>query len=184
MSRSLQPKITIVSGSARAGSLTYRVLKVVEAQAKEQGLDTHFVCAREFDLPLFESDASQNNANAERWRGLVRASDGLIIGSPEYHGTFSGALKNMIDYLDFPHIEGKPVGLIAAAGGPKAGVSTLNALRLMFRALHVPVVVEQAAIWKGDLDPETKRPNPDVLKQVFGVIGGVTREINRCLAVQ
>jgi azobenzene reductase len=184
MSRSPRPRIAIVSGSARAESLTYRLLKVMESEAKEQGLDTHFVCAREFDLPLFESVASQNNANAERWRDLVQASDGLIIGSPEYHGTFSGALKNMIDYLDFPHIEGKPVGLVATAGGPKAGVSTLNALRLMFRALHVPVVVEQAALWKGDLDPETKRPNPDALKQVFGVIGGVAREVKRCLAVK
>lgn len=179
-----QPRIAIVSGSARAGSLTYRLLKVIEAQAKDLGLDTRFICAREFDLPLFQSVASQNNAAADRWRDIVRESDGLIVGSPEYHGTFSGALKNMIDYLDFPHIEGKPVGLIAAAGGPKAGMSTLNALRLMFRALHVPVVVEQAAIWKGDLDPETKQPVPDALKQVLGVIDGVRREVKRRLAVQ
>lgn len=177
-------RIAIVSGSARAGSLTYRVLKVVEAQAQEQGLETQFVCARAFDLPLFQSVAAQNNADAERWRDIVGGCDGLIVGSPEYHGTFSGALKNMIDYLDFPHIEGKPVGLIAAAGGPKAGVSTLNALRLMFRALHVPVVVEQAAVWKGDLDSQTSRPNPDALKQVQGVIGGVSREVGRCLAMQ
>jgi azobenzene reductase len=179
-----QPRIAIISGSARVGSLTCRVLKVVEARMKERGLEPHFVCAREFDLPLFQSVASQNNVHAERWRELVQESDGLIVGSPEYHGTFSGALKNMIDYLDFPHIEGKPVGLIAAAGGPKAGVSTLNALRLMFRALHVPVVVEQAAIWKGDLDPETKQPNPEVLKQVLGVIDGVLRDVKRFLTVQ
>lgn len=184
MSSRSPARIVFVSGSIRTTSLTRRMLKLLETRVKDRGLDAHFVCAREFDLPLFQTPASQDCPNAELWRGLVRDSHGLIVGSPEYHGSFTGALKNMIDYLDFPHIEGKPVGLIAAAGGPKAGISTLSAMRLTFRALHVPVVVEQAAVWKGDLDPESKEPNADVLKQLYGVVDGVCREIDRSLAMQ
>lgn len=178
------PRIVLVSGSLRATSLTRRMLKILEERARQSGLEADFVCARDFELPLFQTPASETCPDAERWRGLVAAAAGLIIGSPEYHGSFTGALKNMIDYLDFPHIEGKPVGLIAAAGGPKAGTATLSALRLTLRALHVPVVVEQAAVWKGDLDPETKLPNAATLQRMSAVVDGVRREIRRSMAMQ
>jgi azobenzene reductase len=177
---SRKPKIVIVSGSFRRESLTHRILKFVEALAKKRGLETEFICARELALPLYDPPAVDDLPSARRWRVVVTTCDGLIVGSPEYHGTMSGVLKNMIDYLDFSHIEGKPIGLVTAAGGAKSGISALNALRLMFRALHAPVIVEQAALWEGDFAPETKQIKPDALKQVLAVVDGLSREIDRC----
>jgi NAD(P)H-dependent FMN reductase len=175
-----KPKILVVSGSFRQESLTRIVLKHVAALVAKRGLKPRFVCARELALPIYDPPAVDELPNAKCWREAVSSSDGLIIGSPEYHGSFSGALKNMIDYLDFPHIEGKLIGLVAAAGGPKSGISTLNALRLTFRALHAPVIIEQAALWEGDFAVDTKQIKPEPLKQLLGVVDGLAREINRC----
>jgi len=175
---STPPRILIVSGSARPGGLTRTVLKLAEALAKKKGLDAEFVCARDLRLPFFGLE--EDTASALHWRTAVQQCSGVIFGSPEYHGTFSGAFKNLIDHLDFPHIEGKPVGLIAVGGGPKSGISTLNAMRLMFRALHAPVIVEQAAVWGGDFMPETQRPRPELLQQMLAVVDGMSREIARC----
>jgi FMN reductase len=43
----------------------------------------------------------------------VRAADGVVIASPVYRGSFTGALKNLLDHLPVESLAGKPVGIIA-----------------------------------------------------------------------
>jgi NAD(P)H-dependent FMN reductase len=43
----------------------------------------------------------------------VRSADGVIISSPVYRGSFTGALKNLLDHLPIEALAGKPVGIIA-----------------------------------------------------------------------
>jgi FMN reductase len=43
----------------------------------------------------------------------VRAADGVIIASPVYRGSFTGALKNLLDHLPLESLAGKPVGIVA-----------------------------------------------------------------------
>ena len=43
----------------------------------------------------------------------VRAAEGVVIASPVYRGSFTGALKNLLDHLPVESLAGKPVGIIA-----------------------------------------------------------------------
>jgi len=43
----------------------------------------------------------------------VRGADAVIIASPVYRGSFTGALKNLLDHLPIESLAGKPVGTIA-----------------------------------------------------------------------
>ena len=43
----------------------------------------------------------------------VRAAEGVVIASPVYRGSFTGALKNLLDHLPIESLAGKPVGIIA-----------------------------------------------------------------------
>jgi NAD(P)H-dependent FMN reductase len=43
----------------------------------------------------------------------VRAADGVILASPVYRGSFTGALKNLLDHLPIESLAGKPVGIVA-----------------------------------------------------------------------
>jgi FMN reductase len=43
----------------------------------------------------------------------VRSANGVIIVSPVYRGSFTGALKNLLDHLPVEALAGKPVGIVA-----------------------------------------------------------------------
>lgn len=43
----------------------------------------------------------------------VHAADGVIVASPVYRGSFTGALKNLLDHLPLESLAGKPVGIVA-----------------------------------------------------------------------
>ena len=49
-------------------------------------------------------------------REEVRAAEGIILGTPEYHGGFSGVLKNALDLMGFDEFEGKMMGLVGVSG--------------------------------------------------------------------
>ena len=44
-------------------------------------------------------------------------ADFFILGTPNYHGSFSGILKNALDHLNMDYFKMKPVGLIGNSGG-------------------------------------------------------------------
>src|SRR5438045_4537205 len=41
------------------------------------------------------------------------AADGVMIASPVYRGSITGALKNLLDHLPVEALAGKPVGIVA-----------------------------------------------------------------------
>jgi NAD(P)H-dependent FMN reductase len=101
----------------------------------------------------------------------MQEADGVILGSPEYHGGMSGVLKNAIDLMGFSEFEGKMIGLVGVSGGSMGATNALISLRNVGRALHAWVVPEQASIpqaWRefskdGSLENEALR---DRLKRV------------------
>lgn len=50
-------------------------------------------------------------------RVLVKSADGIVLSTPEYHGSFSGVLKNALDLMGFEEFEGKMIGLVGVSGG-------------------------------------------------------------------
>ena len=59
-------------------------------------------------------------------------ADFLILGTPNYHGSFSGILKNALDHLNMDHFKMKPVGLICNSGGIVSS-EPLSHLRVIVR---------------------------------------------------
>jgi NAD(P)H-dependent FMN reductase len=84
------------------------------------------------------------------------------VGTPEYHGSYSGVLKNAIDLMGFDQFGGKMIGLVGVAGGAMGGLSALASLRTIGRSLHSWVIPEQALVpnaWKVfDADGQLKDP--------------------------
>ena len=88
--------------------------------------------------------------DVERLRGAVKQADGLILATPEYHGSVSGVLKNALDLMSFEQLDGKVTGLISVLGG-QPNSNALNDLRVIMRWVHAWVIPEQIAIgqaWK------------------------------------
>jgi azobenzene reductase len=138
------PSVLAVSGSLRDSSYTRTALRYALDAAAEVGAETSLLDLREYDLPVYDPDIDDQGDGAEVMR-LVREADAVALGTPVYHGSYSGALKNFHDYCGFDEYEDTTVGLLATAGGGSYG-STLDHLRITVRGVHGWVLPHQVGI--------------------------------------
>ncbi|MFN0096830.1 MAG: NADPH-dependent FMN reductase [Dehalococcoidia bacterium] len=131
-----------VNGSLRAGSTADRALRFALAALTAEGaICEAFEIA---SLPLFDGrEEDQYPAAVAAWRAACSAADGLIIATPSFHGSLPGGLKNALDFLDEPHVGGKPVAMIGiAAGDAEPGAAeTVKVLRHIRAVTAIPDVV-------------------------------------------
>jgi len=110
------PRIAAICGSLRDGSTTRTAAAHSLAAAERAGAETDLLDLRQFDLPVYDGD-SHDAGDAPTLRERVRAADGVVLATPVYHGSYASGLKTALDYCGFDEFEGKPVGLLAVAGG-------------------------------------------------------------------
>jgi len=177
---SKKPAVVLLSGGLTSGSSTNIALSVVAKALEDSGCTTRLISVGDHPLPLL-GVGEEYPAAVEQLRDWVTAADGLVVGSPEYHAAPSGALKNMIDYLRSEDVSGKPTGLVAICGSPKGGTNTLNSLRITFRSLHAPVLVEQAICTSADFEGG-RVAAPEALDYLHRVADGLVREIRHASA--
>jgi FMN reductase len=140
--RQRRPFIVGLGGTNRPGSSTEKALKVSLHATAELGAETLLLGADDLQLPMYTPDLASRTPAAHRLVAVLRRCDGLIIGSPGYHGSLSGLVKNALDYTEdmrddtLSYLEGRAVGCIACAAGWQATGTTLAALRSIVHALR------------------------------------------------
>jgi len=140
------PTIVAVVGSLRDESYTRTALKYALATAERAGAETELLDLREYELPVFDPDVdAAEQGDAEQLLDVVGRADGVILGSPVYDGSYSGAIRNFHDYCSFDEYEDTIVGLLATAGGGSFA-STLDHLRITVRGVHGRVIPHQVGI--------------------------------------
>jgi FMN reductase len=139
-------KIVGIGGSLRSESYTYQALKVAINQVADLGAITDILDLRTMNLPFCNgSEAYPDYPDVQKLQRTVAEADGLILASPEYHGSISGVLKNALDLMSFDQLDGKVMGAISVLGG-EANSNALNDLRLIMRWVHGWVIPEQIAV--------------------------------------
>jgi FMN reductase len=152
MSKNSRPEnhvsVVGISGSRREGSYTRMAVDLALRGAREAGAQTLLIDLRKYDLAFCDGKQNENALPEDvfRLRREVSQASGIILGTPEYHGSFSGVLKNALDLMGFDEIAGKMIGLIGVSAGTFGGAHALESLRSIGRALHAWVIPEQAAI--------------------------------------
>ena len=167
-----------ICGSIRSGSNTRMALKIALEGAQEVGVQTQLIDLRDYHLVFCDGkeDESAYPEDVFKLRREVKQARGIILGTPEYHGGFSGVLKNALDLMGFDEIEGKMIGLVGVSGGAMGAANALDSLRTIGRALHAWLIPEQASIpeaWKV-FDESGKMKNADLEDRV--------REVGRKVA--
>ena len=150
---STEVRVVALCGSLSSKSQTRKACNIALAGAEQAGATTRLIDLREYELVFCNGgeDESSQPDDVARLREDVGAAQGLILGTPLYHGSFSGVLKNAIDLMGFDEFEGKMVGLIGVAGGSVGVSNALTGLRTIGRTLHAWVVPQQCAVpeaWK------------------------------------
>jgi len=139
---SKQPFIVGIGGTIRANSSTERALRMALKVAEDMGARTLLLSGAEIDLPNFSPERRDAIPAAEHLVKVMREADGVIIGSPGYHGGVSGLVKNALDYLEEmnkdmrPYLDGRAVGCVATGAGWQGAAATLTALRTIVHALR------------------------------------------------
>lgn len=102
----------------------------------------------------------------------VRSAAGVVFASPVYRGSFTGALKNLLDHLPIESLSGKPVGIIAMGATQHhfLGVDWhLRDVLAWFGAIVVPTsaYLVSADFVEGELSESAKRDLKDLADAVI-----------------
>jgi FMN reductase len=133
--------------------------------ASDDGAQAQLLDLSAYDLPFLGRENERAATNGvERFLTDLRAADGIVLGSPEIHGSMSGVLKNALDLTDRSLFEGKMLGLIGVAGGRMGANETLSHMRTIGRSLHAWVVPTQVSIGAADgaFDSSGEPVDPEV----------------------
>lgn len=146
-------RVVAICGSIREGSYTRMAADLALKGAQELGATTKLIDLRDYELAFCDGkeDESIYPDGVFRLREEIRQAQGILLATPEYHGSFSGVLKNALDLMGFEEFEGKMLGLLGVSGGRMGAIHALNSLRSIGRSLHAWVLPDQVSIpqaWK------------------------------------
>ena len=130
--------IVAVKGSVRPGNYTGMALDLVADElSKQEGVDVHVVDPAELSLPL---PGSGGGGDGDKLQELIAGATGVVLSTPEYHGSYSSVIKLVIENLGFPSVlAGKPVALLGVAAGQIGAIKALEHLRSV--CSHVGTIV-------------------------------------------
>jgi chromate reductase len=178
--------IVALVGSLRKESFT---LKIAKAMAKLAPASLKIDVVTLEGLSFFNQDLEANPpADWLALRDKLKASNGVLILTPEYNRSIPGVLKNAIDIASRPYGQssflGKPVGLISNSPGPLGGVAAAKHLQNIMPGISGPVMgqpeiylngVGDAFDGNGELIKESLKP---VLQQYLDAFAAFVAKQN------
>lgn len=148
-------KAVAISGSIRTNSLNRQALQIAKKIAANLGIDVIEVDLKQFNLPIYDGDIEDLGIpnKVRELKKIVENADILILASPEYNHSISGALKNTIDWLTRGNnsLTKKVAAIFGVSSGSFGTVRGQNHLRQILTALNVYVIPQpQVFISNGD----------------------------------
>lgn len=143
-------KIAVLVGSLSEGSINKKLAKGVEALLPE---GVEFVYA-DIDLPLFNYELESDfPKKPQALKDLIEGADGVLFVTPEYNRSFSGVLKNAIDWASRPYgtnsFSGKPAAIIGASASPLGTTQAQFALRNVAVHLNTKLIGQPEVYFDG-----------------------------------
>jgi arsenic resistance protein ArsH len=144
-----RPRILLLYGSLRARSysrfLTFEAARLLETLGAE---------TRIFDpqgLPLPDG-APDTHPKVQELRDLAAWSEGQVWCSPERHGTMSGVMKSIIDWIPLSvgavrPTQGKTLAVMQVSGGSQS-FNAVNQMRVLGRWMRMITIPNQSSVAK------------------------------------
>ena len=154
--------LLVFAGSSRAQSWNRKLAKVAAEAARAAGAQVTHLELGDFDLPLYNGDLEARGIphDAIRLKEVFHAHPAWLVVSPEYNGSYTGLLKNTIDWVSRPvpgdplwanggkPFAGKVVGMLSASPGALGGLRSLSHLAPLLMNLQCWVAPKQFALSK------------------------------------
>lgn len=120
--------IVAILGSVRPDNLTGKVLDMVADEMRKFA----WVRFKVIDPAVIGLGApgQEPQSAVTMVQKMVAEATGVILATPEYHGSYSSTIKLVIDNLGYPSVlAGKPVALLGVASGQIGAIKALEHLR-------------------------------------------------------
>ncbi len=145
-------RIVAILGSPRAPSYTRSLGQALVRALTERGARVETLDLRATPLPPMTPELRAQRcdhpdpATARLFR-LAEAADAYLLASPVYHNSYSGVLKNALDYLTLRDLRYRPVAL-ASHGG--RSTQAVDHLRVSVRGLLGVAIPAQVCTAEAD----------------------------------
>jgi len=121
-------KIATILGTSRPGNLTQHALAIAEEELTKLGAEVVRFDPTGRRLP-FPGERGDFPA-VQELDAVVRDAAGVLIATPEYHGSMPAMLKLILENMGFPSaLAAKPVALLGVAAGRIGAIKTLEQVR-------------------------------------------------------
>jgi NAD(P)H-dependent FMN reductase len=132
-------KIATILGSVRPGNYTGKALSLVQDEIKNLS-EVELIEINPVKLKLGMPGEKIEDSDSKLIQDKIKEATGVIISTPEYHGSLSSVIKLVIENLGFPStLSSKPIALLGVAGGQIGAIKSLEQLRSI--CSHVGAIV-------------------------------------------
>lgn len=147
-------RILAICGSTRKQSFNSRLLAYCIELIQQQNMPVTLLQLQDYPLPLYNGDLEEAEGipqSALAIKQLMREHQGFLIASPEYNGSITPMLKNVLDWASRAEPEeaplssyrGKTAALISASPGALGGLRAMVHLRDIMKNLGCITIPEQ-----------------------------------------
>lgn len=129
--------ISIISGSPSPTSVSIRIAYFLQNYLKNllPEAEIRIIDCRQYNIPLDDASYKNDGSAPEELKSLVDLfyrTDGFILLTPEYNGSYTPSLKNMLNH--FPKLNHKACGIVTASDGSLGGMRAAQQLQQLIAA--------------------------------------------------
>ena len=125
--------VLAVVGSLQRDSVTRVVVRHVAQQLQAAGCAVDVLDFEKEPLALYNPDTTHDLPGYAELQARVHRADVIVLGSPDYHGGISGAMKNFLDHF-WHEFAGKLFATIVASH--EKGLTVTDQLRTVARQCY------------------------------------------------
>jgi len=166
--------VLAVIGSLQRDSVTRVVVRQVARQLQAAGCTVDVLDLQQEPLALYNPDTAHDLPAYADLQARVHRADVIVLGSPDYHGGISGAMKNFLDHF-WREFAGKLFATIVASH--EKGLTVTDQLRTVARQCYAWALpygvslIEDVDVKDGQIASDTLRERLDMLVRDLRVYG-------------
>ena len=130
-------KINIISGSPRENSITKRAALYLQNLLSKDH-EVVFIDLNKFELPPMQTVYSTDEKTPAQYQDLRKKmfeADAFIFVTPEYNGSYSPAMKNLLDHFTKITYARKAIGIVTESDGLFGGMRAAIQMQQLVCAL-------------------------------------------------
>ncbi|PWA07825.1 NADH-dependent FMN reductase [Pueribacillus theae] len=161
-------KLLGISGTI-IGSKTLVVTQKVleEARRSIPDIETELLDLKQYNIELCDGrEPSSYNEDTRKLIDTVSSADGYIVGTPIFHGSFPGVLKNLLDLVPAETFRHKVMGFIAIGGNDQHYLMIENQLKPIAGYFHSYVAPEYVFAHNKDFNEKNEIISQELLDKI------------------